>query len=104
MAADLTYLTTEQGSKLLTSGWWAVSRHPNYLCVAHQSLSCVPTHINERGDLLMGLAWSLPTGFDTPFTYFYVIYFAVLLIHRQRRDDEKCQKKYVKLCPLIPLI
>jgi len=43
----------------------------------------------------MALAWSLPTGFDTPVTYFYVIYFAVLLIHRQRRDDEKCEKKYV---------
>jgi hypothetical protein len=42
----------------------------------------------------MALAWSLPTGFDTPVTYFYVIYFAVLLIHRQRRDDEKCEKKY----------
>ena len=42
----------------------------------------------------MALAWSLPTGFDTPVTYFYVIYFAMLLIHRQRRDDEKCEKKY----------
>jgi hypothetical protein len=44
----------------------------------------------------MALAWSLPTGFDTPVTYFYVIYFAVLLIHRQRRDDEKCQQKYAR--------
>lgn len=48
---------------------------------------------NDSGDLLMALAWSLPTGFDTPITYFYVIYFAVLLIHRQRRDDENCEKK-----------
>ena len=47
----------------------------------------------RRGDLLMALAWSLPTGFDTPITYFYVVYFAVLLIHRQMRDDEKCEKK-----------
>ena len=43
----------------------------------------------------MGLAWCLPTGFETPITYFYVVYFAVLLIHRQRRDDEACAKKYV---------
>jgi len=41
----------------------------------------------------MALAWSLPTGFDTPITYFYVIYFSVHLIHRQRRDDEACLKK-----------
>ena len=44
----------------------------------------------------MGLAWCLVTGFQTPLTYFYVIYFAGLLIHRQRRDDEKCEKKYVR--------
>lgn len=43
----------------------------------------------------MALAWSLPTGFETPVTYFYVVYFAVLLIHRQRRDDENCEKKSV---------
>jgi len=51
--------------------------------------------VNEsyRGDLIMALAWSLPTGFNTPITYFYVIYFSVLLIHRQRRDDEACLKK-----------
>ncbi|KAI0061657.1 ERG4/ERG24 ergosterol biosynthesis protein [Artomyces pyxidatus] len=76
---NLKYMTTEKGSKLLTSGWWGASRHPNYL-----------------GDLLMALAWSLPTGFETPVTYFYVVYFAVLLIHRQRRDDEACEKKYGK--------
>jgi len=28
------------------------------------------------------------------FTYFYIVYFAVLLIHRDRRDDEKCSRKY----------
>ncbi|KAH7927577.1 ERG4/ERG24 ergosterol biosynthesis protein [Leucogyrophana mollusca] len=76
---NLQYFTTEKGSKLLTSGWWGRSRHPNYF-----------------GDILMALAWSLPTGFDTPITYFYVIYFSVLLIHRQRRDDENCEKKYGK--------
>ncbi|TFY72012.1 hypothetical protein EVG20_g990 [Dentipellis fragilis] len=76
---NLKFMTTERGSKLLTSGWWGASRHPNYM-----------------GDLIMALAWSLPTGFDTPITYFYVIYFAGLLIHRQRRDDENCEKKYGK--------
>ncbi|KAJ8072418.1 erg24, C-14 sterol reductase [Marasmius tenuissimus] len=76
---NLQYFTTESGRKLLTTGWWGRSRHPNYF-----------------GDLLMALAWSLPTGFDTPITYFYVTYFLVLLIHRQRRDDENCETKYGK--------
>jgi len=76
---NLKYLTTERGSKLLISGWWGLSRHPNYL-----------------GDLVMALAWSLATGFETPTTYFYPVYFLVLLIHRQIRDDEQCHKKYGK--------
>ncbi|TFK40122.1 ergosterol biosynthesis ERG4/ERG24 [Crucibulum laeve] len=86
---NLQYMTTARGTKLLTSGWWGLSQHPNYF-----------------GDILMALAWSLPTGFDTPVTYFYVIYFAVLLIHRQRRDDEACHLKYgedwVKYKKLVP--
>lgn len=47
----------------------------------------------SSGDLVMALAWSLPTGFETPITYFYVMYFFVLLVHRQMRDDENCKKK-----------
>ncbi len=91
-------MTTESGRKLLTSGWWGRSRHPNYMCV-HESSVLVPslTHVFLpcRGDLLMAFAWSLPTGFNTPITYFYVTYFAVLLIHRERRDSEACKIKWV---------
>ncbi|KAJ1033803.1 hypothetical protein NDA16_000013 [Ustilago loliicola] len=76
---NLKYMTTASGRKLLTSGWWGRSRHPNYL-----------------GDWIMAWAWSLPCGFATPIPYFYVAYFAVLLVHRQLRDDEACQKKYGK--------
>lgn len=50
-------------------------------------------HINYFGDLLMALAWCLPAGFSSPIPYFYVIYFTVLLIHRDRRDDHKCRAK-----------
>lgn len=39
-------------------------------------------------------AWCLPTGFSTPITYFYVVYFAILLVHRQMRDDHACTEKY----------
>ncbi|OAA56348.1 c-14 sterol reductase [Niveomyces insectorum RCEF 264] len=33
-------------------------------------------------------------GFGMVFTYFYVVYFAVLLVHRDMRDGEKCARKY----------
>ncbi|KAL1916720.1 uncharacterized protein VTP21DRAFT_5424 [Calcarisporiella thermophila] len=75
----LKYIETKTGSKLLISGWWGVARHINYL-----------------GDLLMALAWSLPCGFSTPIPYFYPVYMTVLLVHRDRRDDEKCRNKYGK--------
>ena len=35
-------------------------------------------------------------GWAIPVTYFYLVYFAVLLVHRQRRDDDKCHRKYGK--------
>jgi Delta14-sterol reductase len=70
-------METKRGTRLITSGWWGRCRHPNYL-----------------GDWIMALSWSLPTGFHTPITYFYFIYFVALLVHRQRRDDVHCAKKY----------
>jgi Delta14-sterol reductase len=71
------YITTAAGTRLLTSGWWGVARHVNYL-----------------GDLMMGLAWCLPCLFDSIVPYFYIIYFLVLLIHRERRDNGQCLRKY----------
>jgi Delta14-sterol reductase len=71
------YITTSRGSLLLTSGWWGMSRHMNYL-----------------GDLLMGLAWCLPCGFESPLPYFYIVYFTILLVHRERRDNDMCAVRY----------
>ena len=71
------YIRTRQGSLLLTSGWWGIARHMNYL-----------------GDLGMALAWCLPCGFEQPLPYFYFVYMIVLLVHRERRDHDLCQAKY----------
>ncbi|KAI8382992.1 ergosterol biosynthesis ERG4/ERG24 [Blakeslea trispora] len=76
-AKKLKYIETKSGSKLIISGWWGVSRHINYL-----------------GDWLMSLSWSLPCGFGSVIPYFYPIYFGILLLHRERRDDDKCRNKY----------
>ncbi len=71
------YIQTAQGNRLLVSGFWGWSRHFNYV-----------------GDIMMALAWCLPCLFESPLPYFYVIYFTILLVHRQRRDDRKCSEKY----------
>jgi len=110
--ARLPFLRTKTGSRLLTGGWWGWSRHMNYL-----------------GDWLLAVGMSLPTGtcraltgkllpcplpppppmcsgFVTPVTYFYPLYFAVLLIHRERRDHMKCSAKYGRdwdeYCRIVP--
>lgn len=75
--AHMEYIDTPTGSKLLVSGWWALSRHPNYL-----------------GDWVVSLAYSLPTGFTTPIPYYFAVFFAVLLVHRAFRDEAKCSAKY----------
>ncbi|KKY13932.1 putative c-14 sterol reductase [Phaeomoniella chlamydospora] len=105
--AHLKYIETRTGSRLITSGWWGRARHINYL-----------------GDWIMSWSYSLPTGiagylihqtinpstgevsrvveqgpargWGMIATYFYILYFAVLLIHREGRDEEKCKKKYGK--------
>ena len=102
--AHLTYIETSAGSRLITSGWWGQARHINYL-----------------GDFIMSWAYCLPTlaagykltpsilypgsrlvstegmkGYAIPITYFFLVYFAVLLVHRERRDEEKCHRKYGK--------
>jgi steroid 5-alpha reductase family enzyme len=71
------FIETERGTLLLTSGWWGIARHANYL-----------------GDWLMGLSWSLTCGFGRALPYFYPLYFAILLIHREWRDAKHCAAKY----------
>jgi 7-dehydrocholesterol reductase len=64
-------------NRLLVSGWWGLARHLNYL-----------------PELIVALAWSLTTGFDAFLPYGYVVFLAILLIHRAERDDQRCQQKY----------
>jgi Delta14-sterol reductase len=71
------YIQTDRGTRLLVSGFWGIARHSNYL-----------------GDLMMGLAWCMTTGFSGVLPYFYFIYFLILLVHRERRDHHHCARKY----------
>ena len=71
------YIQTSRGSRLLTNGFWGWARHLNYC-----------------GDLMMALAWCLVAGFNHLLPYFYIIYFTILLVHRERRDHVTCAEKY----------
>jgi delta14-sterol reductase len=119
--AHLDYIETASGSKLLVSGWWGTARHINYLGDWIMAWSyCLPTgiagYLVQRsspapisdgqspvdGSFVGGAATKTEVvqgearGWGMIFTYFYVLYFAVLLIHREMRDEEKCMRKYGK--------
>jgi delta14-sterol reductase/lamin-B receptor len=70
-------LKTQRGTELLLSGWWGLARHTNYL-----------------GDLTMALSWCLACGFGSVVPYLYFLYFAPLLLDRERRDHKLCKEKY----------
>ena len=112
--AHLEYMDTKVGSKLLISGWWGTARHINYLGDFIMSWAyCLPTGIAgyqilhsgtspANGGITGGspvkpeLVQGEARGWGMLFTYFYVVYFAVLLVHRELRDEEKCRRKYGK--------
>jgi protein-S-isoprenylcysteine O-methyltransferase Ste14 len=71
------FIKTKKGTLLLVSGWWGLARHMNYM-----------------GDLMMALAWCLPCLFGHAIPYFYITYFTILLVHRERRDNDKCAERY----------
>ena len=113
--AHLTYIKTKTGSRLITSGWWGTARHINYLGDWIMAWSyCLPTglagYVVQRSDLLsLGgkeVVQGKAKGWGMLFTYFYLLYFAVLLVHREMRDEEKCLRKYGKdweeYCKKVP--
>lgn len=113
----LSYLQTKRGTKLLTAGWWGVSRHINYFGDWMQSLpfslaagiagyvilnpaagivatnsSELPLKMLDGTEVIQGAA----RGWGILFTAFYALYFGTLLIHREGRDDAACAEKYGK--------
>jgi 7-dehydrocholesterol reductase len=86
------YITSDgkkHTSVLLTSGYWGISRHFNYL-----------------GDLMLSLAMCMTCGFDHWLPYFYIVWMTCLLGHRVERDSKRCHGKYGEYwdqyCKLVP--
>lgn len=104
------YIKTEHGNLLLTSGWWGIVRKPHYTagkCDGSKVICYWETY--DMGiDLCMALSWGLITGFGSFLPYFYICFFVVVLTHRVSRDMERCAKKYGKdwdrYCERVPYI
>ena len=65
-------------STLLAGGFWAVSRHVNYL-----------------GEILMATGLSLSVGYPGRWiVWLYPLYYVALLVPRERADERRCAAKY----------
>ena len=70
-------LVTPSGSSLLVDGWYGYARKLHYTC-----------------DLYFALAWGAITGFESPFPWFYPLFFCCMILHRAYRDIQRCKTKY----------
>jgi delta24(24(1))-sterol reductase len=70
-------ITTKNGDKILIDGWYGYARKIHYTC-----------------DIYFALSWGVITGFESPFPWFYPLFFTVMILHRARRDIQRCRAKY----------
>ena len=72
---------TDGKNALLSSGFWSVSRHVNYL-----------------GEILMAVGLTLVLGYPGVWVaWLYPLYYVALLFTRERADERRCAAKYGEL-------
>ena len=70
-------IVSENEDTILADGWYGPARKVHYSC-----------------DMFFALSWGLITGFNSPFPWFYPVFFSVMIAHRAMRDIHKCRTKY----------
>lgn len=70
-------ITSAKGDVIMVDGWLGYARKIHYTC-----------------DIYFALSWGLITGFQSPFPWFYPVFFTIMAIHRAERDSRRCREKY----------
>ncbi|PSK34842.1 hypothetical protein B9Z65_1425 [Elsinoe australis] len=70
-------IETQTGDSLLCDGWYGFARKPHY-----------------TADTYFAICWGLITGFNSPFPWFYSVFFTLMIAHRATRDIQRCKEKY----------
>ncbi|KAK3691509.1 C-24(28) sterol reductase [Vermiconidia calcicola] len=70
-------ITSKSGDTLMVDGWYKYARKIHYTC-----------------DVYFATTWGLITGFNSPFPWFYPVFFVLMIIHRAYRDIQRCREKY----------
>lgn len=71
------HIKTDTGDSILVDGWYKYCRKIHYTC-----------------DTYFALTWGLITGFNSPFPWFYSVFFTLMITHRAFRDIQRCREKY----------
>ncbi|KAK9415391.1 putative Delta(24(24(1)))-sterol reductase [Seiridium unicorne] len=70
-------IKTSTGDSILADGWYGYARKIHYTC-----------------DAFFAISWGLITGFNSPFPWFYPVFFCCMITHRAVRDIQRCRQKY----------
>jgi delta24(24(1))-sterol reductase len=70
-------IETDTGDAILADGWYGLARKIHY-----------------TADAYFAICWGLITGFQSPFPWFYPVFFLLMIIHRATRDIQRCRAKY----------
>ncbi|PLN86940.1 ERG4/ERG24 ergosterol biosynthesis protein [Aspergillus taichungensis] len=70
-------IKTNTGNDILCSGWYGLARKIHYTC-----------------DIFFAVSWGLVTGFESPFPWFYPLFFITMISHRAWRDIDRCRGRY----------
>ncbi|KAK4223883.1 ergosterol biosynthesis ERG4/ERG24 family-domain-containing protein [Podospora fimiseda] len=70
-------IETGLGDRILADGWYGLARKVHYTC-----------------DVFFACSWGLITGFESPFPWFYPVFFSIMIAHRAWRDIHRCREKY----------
>ncbi|CAF3566956.1 C-24(28) sterol reductase [Fusarium graminearum] len=69
-------IVSPQGT-ILVDGWYGLARKIHY-----------------TADVWFAVSWGLITGFESPFPWFYPVFFCCMIAHRAARDIHRCRRKY----------
>ncbi|TEY68303.1 hypothetical protein BOTCAL_0121g00270 [Botryotinia calthae] len=70
-------IKTATGDSILIDGWYRYGRKIHYTC-----------------DIYFAIAWAVVAGFESPFPWFYPVFFTCMVLHRAHRDIQRCRANY----------